>query len=383
MKALVVSAANSAWAAQDMGRLANILAASGARLRLRDDQIAADVASTGGPSSLSTLLCPLYLRCYGFVVPKLGVPGRPAGGVDVLAQLPGYRTELTAPEVHRILDSCGYAHFLAGAEFAPLDAALFQFRQKVGAQNLPAFAVASILAKKIACGVRFAGLDVRVAPHGNFGSDYSEARISAAWFCSAAAAAGISAAAALTDGRTPYQPYIGRGESVLALRLIFEGRADPWLIEHNHRCRLLAANVAALHPGMGVQSSDIQSAFVENVIAQGSSKDAFYEKAAAIEECPRHEVRAARDGFFWVDLSTLRPVFTDANSRSAEGGPFSDFLGIILKERPGAYVHRGDLLGSVRADDATWIAFSEVLTKSFLILDVLDYAPGVEGVVRA
>ncbi len=61
--------------------------------------LVADVASTGGPSSLSTLLSPLFLRAGGAVVPKLGVPGRPAGGIDCLAQIPGYRTELSAQEV--------------------------------------------------------------------------------------------------------------------------------------------------------------------------------------------------------------------------------------------------------------------------------------------
>jgi hypothetical protein len=45
--------------------------------------LTADVASTGGPSSLSTLLCPLFLRVGGLVVPKLGVPGRPAGGTNM------------------------------------------------------------------------------------------------------------------------------------------------------------------------------------------------------------------------------------------------------------------------------------------------------------
>jgi pyrimidine-nucleoside phosphorylase len=102
-------------------------------------------------------------------------------------------------DARRVIDQCGYAHFLAGAEFAPLDAALFRFRQKVGAQNIPALAIASILSKKIACGVKFAGLDVRTATHGNFGSDFSEAGDAARAFCAAATAAG------LTPGRLPYR----------------------------------------------------------------------------------------------------------------------------------------------------------------------------------
>jgi pyrimidine-nucleoside phosphorylase len=134
-----------------------------------------------------------------------------------------------------VIDQCGYAHFLAGAEFAPLDAALFRFRQKVGAQNIPALAIASILSKKIACGVKFAGLDVRTATHGNFGSDFSEAGDAARAFCAAATAAGLTPVAFLTDARAPYQPFFGRGESLMALRMIFEKRGDAWLAEHDDR----------------------------------------------------------------------------------------------------------------------------------------------------
>ena len=61
--------------------LATILAASGERLSV-DGAVVADVASTGGPASLSTLLTPLFLRAAGAIVPKLGVPGRPAGSID-------------------------------------------------------------------------------------------------------------------------------------------------------------------------------------------------------------------------------------------------------------------------------------------------------------
>ena len=147
--------------------LARSLAASGETLESNTDRTA-DVASTGGPSSLSTLLCPLFLRAFGWIVPKLGVPGRPAGGLDVLSRIPGYRVDLSAAEVACVLRDCGYAHFVAGERIAPLDARLFTLRQQTGAQTIPALVIASLLSKKIAVGVRTVGLDVRVAMHGNF-----------------------------------------------------------------------------------------------------------------------------------------------------------------------------------------------------------------------
>src|SRR5215211_2907021 len=50
--------------------LARVLAGSGTSISINGDFVA-DVASTGGPSSLSTLISPLYLRACGAKVPKL------------------------------------------------------------------------------------------------------------------------------------------------------------------------------------------------------------------------------------------------------------------------------------------------------------------------
>ena len=68
----------------DIAYLATTLGGSGSVLSIPDGRFAADLASTGGPTSLSTLIGPLYLRAMGCCVPKLGVPGRPAGGVDAV-----------------------------------------------------------------------------------------------------------------------------------------------------------------------------------------------------------------------------------------------------------------------------------------------------------
>lgn len=118
--------------APEVARLAEILANSGAMLT-RDFE-ASDIASTGGPSSLSTLLCPLYLRSAGARVPKLGVPGRPAGGIDVLATVPGYCAQLPPDEARRALNDQGQFHLLAGDQWAPLDSRMFAQRQRTNAQ---------------------------------------------------------------------------------------------------------------------------------------------------------------------------------------------------------------------------------------------------------
>ena len=385
MQSLVEVSRTRRLDADDIYRLAAVLADSGHHLTWDDGDPTADLASTGGPSSLSTLLTPLYLCSLGLVVPKLGVPGRPAGGIDVLAQLPGYRTNFSVPDLKAIVAKCGFAHFLAGGRFAPLDAEFFRYRQKVGGQRIPALVSASLLAKKMACGLGAVGIDVRVAPHGNFGRTYADARNACKPFLRAATKAGIKMVCILTDARFPYQPFIGRGEALAALKKIFSGQADGILAEHNDLCRLMAHHVARLH---GVDSSnltggDIEMVFHSHIDAQGSSADAFERKVETVYSAHVHELTAKVDGFFGVDLSGLRKLFQKANSRrQGSADEFPDELGVILYTRPGAYVDRGALLATVRASTADWSAFSDSLEATIRCVEVLEAVPGTNEIIH-
>lgn len=128
---------------EDIAELAVALARSGATLDPSPRRM--DVASSGGPTSLTTVVAPLQLTASGADCPALAVPGRPAGGIDSIGTLPGYRVTLSPHEVGTVLARSRYAHFVAGQEFAPLDAELFRFNQNSGTQASPALAIASLL----------------------------------------------------------------------------------------------------------------------------------------------------------------------------------------------------------------------------------------------
>jgi pyrimidine-nucleoside phosphorylase len=383
--ARLVAHAEHGFDPEAVGRLAQAMARSGVMLDFGNDDPTADLASTGAPSSLSTLLGPLYLCLHGLTVPKLGVPGRPAGGIDILAQVPDYKIRLTSSEVYDVVARCGYAHFLADETFAPLDAALFRYRVKARTQHVPGLVSASLIAKKIACGIRFAGVDVRVAPHGNFGRNFDEAAHAARALCAAARAAGIKLVAILTDARTPYQPFIGRGEALLAISKIFTRQADPWLAAHDAQCRLMAAHVVALvdQDRPRRPTGDIVEPFARNLAAQGSSMDAFWTKVDAVEKAPRRDLVAPHEGFLSVDLAQIRSALVAGQSEPAPDGEFLDEQGLILQAKPGAYVRRADLLASIRTTDLEWAQIEERLTCSFYVTDLLDYVPGVEEIITA
>lgn len=364
-------------------QLARVLAASGDRIQPRSP-FSADVASTGGPSSLSTLLCPLYLRAAGAVVPKLGVPGRPAGGIDCLVQIVGYRSTFGVDEVERLLDASGYAHFMAGGRLAPLDSRMFQLRQQHGAQEVPTLVAASLLSKKLAVGVRNAGLDVRVAPHGNFGKTWSEASGNARLFIEAARLLSINAYPVLTDARFPYQPFIGRKEALLALRHIFRGTDSPWLEEHRILCRNLA--LASTPPEqreriLRATVSDLQDQFYMNVVAQGGSRDGFEQLVESTNSRHDHTLRARDDGFVRFDLDGIRKVLVAWQKRAVvDGALFPDPVGIILMRRPGDWVSRGEPLATVRIDDEAFQGAVNDLEEPIAKTALLPLGPSIEGI---
>lgn len=330
--------------------LAEILAASGEQV-VPPGGLTATIASTGGPSSLSTMLTPLFLRAAGVAVSSLGVPGRPAGGVDCLAQVRGYRVELRPDEVASILRGTGYAHFLASAKLAPLDARMFQLRKQTAAQSIPSLVAASILAKQIVAGARRLVLEVRVAPDNNFGGDFTSAAENARMFVCASRLVGIETIAVLTDGRFPYQPYIGRSEALVALAQLFSGTESAWLAAHNRTCRDLAIAClpAELRPRVAqTTATALRNVFYENLRAQGADGAAFEEVVEATLAAHVTELTATRAGFTMVPLGQVREVLVSCQQKMSSSLPFPDPAGVVLLHEAGTWVERGTPVATIR-----------------------------------
>lgn len=324
--------------------VASTMAASGRHLAPRERT--ADVPSTGGPTSLSTLLCPLFLRAAGFLVPKLGILGRPAGGLDVLAQVRGYSTSLELDRIEKVLAACGYAHFDAGGEFAPLDREFFHYRQTNAAQALWPLVIASLLAKKLAASVRVVGLDVRVAPHGNFGADKTNARRYAQRFISVSRCLSIESSCFLTDATIPFQPYVGRSEALWALSTIFESKDSAWLAQHVEECRFIAAETTGYRDP--IPRAALARHFFENLEAQGADPDAFDDVVRSTAAAHSPAVIATTSGRVRYDLGLLRTTIGAFQGEPNGETAYPDLVGVRLLAQPGAFVEAGELVASVR-----------------------------------
>jgi thymidine phosphorylase len=345
----LIAASSGPVTDEEIADLARTLANSGDTLPMPPCAIAADVASTGGPASLSTLLCPLYLRCMGAQVPKIGVPGRPAGAIDVMSNVPKYQIRLPLEIARNILANAGYVHVLAAGHYAPLDGRLFARRQLKHAMSVQALVIASLLSKKLAASLTHVGVEIRVSPNGNFGSTWDEAKMNAHRFVRIAGLLEMRAKCFLTEGTYAIQPYIGRGEALLALSRLLFGVDEPWLLQHAKRCFEMAAATIGHSDRKMPSSAELVSYFEANLIAQGASLLAFHNAADSAASATRIILRAEHSGFLEINLMALRDAIVHANQQDrSSADSFPDVAGVILACRPDHFVLAGDSLAEIR-----------------------------------
>ena len=328
---------------EEIVSLTEMLAYSG-ELLPKDENVV-DIPSTGGPSSLSTILCPLYLSSIGLEVRKLGVSGRPAGGLDVLYQIPGYRTKYNFEEIKNIIAlRIPYFHFESAGTFAPLDAVLFKYRKQLSSINIPQLAIASLLSKKIAMGISNINLDVRAAKFGNFGQTFDECLENAEKFCKVAACFQIAAKCTVSDATIPYQPYIGRREALIAIYNLLYGQPNEWLLDHNNFCMRLCDELIQLTHLDGCNNLSLpnaRSAFESNLSFQGASIEKFMDFISA--ECRKTVVYSTRAGLISYNLDAIRNAIVDAQnviSLNDCTNVYPDPVGVELLVEPGRYVEK-------------------------------------------
>ncbi len=224
---------------------------------------------------------------------------------------------------------------------------LFRRRQALGAQQVPELVIASLLAKKVAMGVASAGLDVRVAGHGNFGANAATARANASRFVTVACHLDIRAACFLTDASVPYQGHLGRGESLIALAAVIEDRVEGDLASHARECFAMAAATIDAGGAQMPEARQLKTALRSCLEAHGTTLAAFERRVGVLKAAQRISHRAARDGFVTYDLDRLRRLLV-ARQSAVSGEPFADPAGVVLSAPAGSRVGRGDVLMSIR-----------------------------------
>ncbi|MCO4743262.1 MAG: thymidine phosphorylase [Proteobacteria bacterium] len=304
-----------------------------------------DKHSTGGVGDkVSLVLAPLWAEL-GLRVPMISGRGlgHTGGTLDKLEAIPGFRTDLTKPELDKALASVGA--FISGqtGEVAPADRVLYALRNET--QTVPSIPLicGSILSKKIAEGVQRLVLDVKVGS-GAFMKTREEALDLAQTLVDTAVANGVHAEACMTAMDRPLGRAVGNANEVIESMDCLKGGGPADLRE--------LVLVLAGHPDAAsvLDSGAALERFRHMVEAQGGDGGVVDDPSRLLGAGTEEQVvRASRGGIIRaVDaLSIGRAAFGLGAGRLRAEDPVDFGVGVELLATVGDHVVQGDAIARV------------------------------------
>lgn len=356
-----------------------------------------DKHSTGGVGDKTSLVvAPLVAAC-GAPVPMLSgrALGHTGGTLDKLESIPGFRVELSEPELRRVVAQVGCAFFGQTAEIVPADRRLYALRDVTATIESVALITASIMSKKIAAGVGALVLDVKVG-RGAFMRTDAEARALAASLVATGRRTGLRTEALLTGMDAPLGRTVGnaievvealetlRGEGpddlrqlalVLAARMLVLAGVATSLEAAERRAR------AALASGAGLEKLRL-------VIERQGGDPHVVDRPDLMPSAPDRElVTATRSGYVaGIDARAIGSAAVRLGAgRDRVGDAVDHGVGLRLSVRPGDPVQAGQPLVEVRHRGGRGLAEALALVRQAIVIAETPPAPVplVRGVVAA
>ena len=231
-----------------------------------------DKHSTGGVGDkVSLILAPIVAACGGFVpmISGRGL-GHTGGTLDKLESIPGYRTDLSIPELIKAVRDCGCAIIGQTGQLAPADKRIYAVRDVTATVECIGLICASILSKKLAAGLQGLVLDVKVGS-GAFLPDPQDSFKLAQDLVGIGKGAGLPTVAVLTDMNQVLGHSAGNALEVLeAVRFLTGVEREPRLLEVT-----LALTEAMLLLGGLTQDSSEARQKAERALDSGAAAERF------------------------------------------------------------------------------------------------------------
>ncbi len=323
-----------------------------------------------GNSKVAMIAVPTIIST-GIKVPKTSSRAivSPSGTADTMEVLA--KVDLTIDEIKEAVKKAGGTLAWTGRlNLAPADDIFIRIERRLSIDP-PSQVVASILAKKVALGVKGLVIDLPVGPEAKLTS-VSEAEKLAARFMSQANKFGMSFRALVTFGGEPIGFSIGPAlEAKEALEALIAGRGSPSLVD---KAMAIAGAVIELagkaEVGMGAQLARRQfesrkslEFFRKIIEAQGGDPNV---KPDDIPEASYKEtIYSTREG----GIVRLSNYAFNAIARVA-GAPHDKKAGVKLHVKIGYRIKPGDPLFTIYSDSSTRLEEAVSLAKSLQPIEV-------------
>jgi pyrimidine-nucleoside phosphorylase len=361
---------------RETATLTDAMVHSGVRLDLAEfGGVPVDKHSTGGVGDkTSIVIAPAAAAC-GAIVPMMSGRGlgHTGGTLDKLESIPGFRTQLSIPEMKVVLRRTGCALIGQTAEIAPADRKLYALRDVTATVESLPLICSSIMSKKIAEGVGGLVLDVKTG-RGAFLRDRERARELARAMVDTGARAGVKTEALLTSMDVPLGRAVGNALEIAECIDVLKGGGSEDLVE---LCELLAARMlvlAGIEADEGAARSRVRQSLQDGsalerfrmiIEAQGGNPRVIDDTRLLPAAAARHVITAARTGFvtaIHADLVGRASVALGAG-RIRLDSIVDPAVGFLLLRRPGEAVTAGDGILEVHYNDGAPLAAVDAMAR--------------------
>ncbi len=330
--------------------------------------IAVDKHSTGGVGDKTTLAVEPTVAACGLAIGKMSGRGLgfSGGTLDKLESIPGYRVDLSREEFVEQLRSLGLVLTGQTGDLAPADGKFYALRDVTGTvQSIPLIA-SSVMSKKIAAGAQTILLDVKTG-NGAFMETLVEARALSELMVSIGKLANRKVVALISDMNQPLGKAVG---NTLELREAIDTLHGGGPKDFRIHCLTVASHLLV----MGGKAADLSEAraMAEHALSDGSAWQRFRELIQAqggdvryIDEPERlpkaqyvEDILAAQRGYLKaVNARVVGETSVALGAgRQKKSDPIDHAVGIIVHHKVGDYVHEGDVIFTIHANDPAKMA---------------------------
>ncbi|SHE41351.1 pyrimidine-nucleoside phosphorylase [Caloramator proteoclasticus] len=369
---------------------------SGETIDLSEIQgIKVDKHSTGGVGDKTTLvLAPMVAAC-GVPVAKMSGRGlgHTGGTIDKLESIKGFSVEMTKKQFIENVNRIKMAVGGQTADLAPADKKLYALRDVTATVDNVSLIASSIMSKKIAAGADAIVLDVKTGT-GAFMKTLDDSFELAQEMVDIGTNVGRNTIAVISDMDQPLGYAVGNALEVKEAVETLKGKGPEDLLE---LCIVLGTQMLLL-AGRANTEEEARK-MLQETITSGSAYEKFKEFVKAqggdvsviedLELLPKAqhiiEVKADREGYITkiiADQIGISALILGAGRETKES-PIDPAVGIIIKEKVGSYVKKGDVIAYLYANDLNKAKISEqkLLEAYHIEEQKLEERPLIFGIV--